>query len=166
LLLWCRMKDRRKVCEGGRGMINKNSQESAKLTGRQRRAIPLVLAARNVEEGCRAAGITTTTWYTWMTRNATFKADVDRQREAVISEALDRLKAAVNQAVEGLTSLMNAEEKHIRLRACEKVVDYFFKNREIQDIEERLTRLEKLVTENGNHGEFHQKTSRDARKGY
>ena len=36
---------------------------------------------------------------------------------AVISEALDRLKTAVTGAVEGLSGLVDAEEKNIRLRA-------------------------------------------------
>jgi beta-phosphoglucomutase-like phosphatase (HAD superfamily) len=114
------------------------------LTARQRRAIPLVLPARNIEEGCRSARITTQTWYTWL-REEGFKAEVDRQREEVISEALDRLKAAVNEAVEGLTALMGAEEKNIRLRACERVLDFLLKSKELEEIEERLSELEKAV---------------------
>jgi len=35
--------------------IGKNSLESIKLTARQRRAIPLVLAAKNIEEGLPAS---------------------------------------------------------------------------------------------------------------
>jgi hypothetical protein len=49
----------------------------------------MILAARSVEEGCRAAGITSVTWYAWL-KDGGFKAEVDRQREAVISEALGR----------------------------------------------------------------------------
>jgi len=96
--------------------IGKNSLESIKLTARQRRAIPLVLAAKSIEEGCRLARITPVTWYAWL-KNEGFKAVVEAQREAVVSEALNRLKAAVKGAVEGMTALMGAEEKNIRLRA-------------------------------------------------
>ena len=124
--------------------ICKNSLDSVRLTARQRRAIPLVLAARSIEDGCRAAKIAPVTWYAWL-KNEGFKAVVDEQREAVISEALDRLKAAVNEAVEGLTGLMSAEEKSIRLRACERVLDYFLKTKEIEEIEQRLTELEKAI---------------------
>jgi hypothetical protein len=124
--------------------IRQNPSESVKLTARQRRAIPLVLSARNIEEGCRTAKITTQTWYTWL-REEGFKAEVDRQREVVISEALDRLKAAVNEAVERLTALMGAEEKNIRLRACERVLEYFLKTKEIEEIEQRVCELEKAI---------------------
>jgi len=74
--------------------IGKISLESIKLTARQRRAIPLVLAARNIEEGCRVAKITPVTWYAWL-KNEGFKGVVEEQREAVVSEALNRLKAAI-----------------------------------------------------------------------
>ena len=124
--------------------IRKNSLDSVRLTARQRRTIPLVLAAKNIGDGCRAAKIAPVTWYAWL-KNEGFKAVVDEQREAVISEALDRLKAAVNEAVEGLTGLMSVEEKSIRLRACERVLDYFLKTKEIEEIEQRLTELEKAI---------------------
>ena len=123
-----------------------NSSESVKLTARQRRAMPLVLSARNIEEGCRAAGITTQTWYTWL-RGEGFKDEVSWQRETIISEALDRLKAAVNEAVEGLTALMRVKEKNIRLRACERVLDSFLKTKELDEIETRLSTIERLVYE-------------------
>lgn len=126
--------------------IGKISLDSVKLTARQRRAIPLVLAAKNIEEGCRAATITPVTWYAWL-KNEGFKAVVEAQREAVVSEALDRLKSAVKGAVEGMTALMGAEEKNIRLRACERVLEYFLKAKELEDIEERLGRLETLIGE-------------------
>ena len=124
--------------------ISKNSLESVKLTARQRRAIPLVLAAKNIEEGCRAAKITSVTWYAWL-KNEAFQAVVDQQREAVIAEALDRLKAAASEAVEGLTGLMSADEKNIRLRACERVLDFLMKSKELEDIEQRLSELEKTL---------------------
>jgi len=58
--------------------ISKISLESIKLTARQRRAIPLVLAAKSIEEGCRAATITPVTWYAWL-KNEGFKAVVEAQ---------------------------------------------------------------------------------------
>jgi len=59
--------------------IGKNSLESIKLTARQRRAIPLVLGAKNIEEGCRAARITPVTWYAWL-KNEGFSSAIDTLR--------------------------------------------------------------------------------------
>jgi hypothetical protein len=104
----------------------------------------LVFGARSIDEGCRSAGITKQTWHNWM-KDGGFKAEVDRQREAVISEALDGLKGSVRGAVEGLRSLLDVDEKNIRLRACGEVLDYFLKAREIEGIERRLDELEKIM---------------------
>jgi len=59
--------------------IGKNSLESIKLTARQRRAIPLVLAAKSIEEGCRLARITPVTWYAWL-KNEGFSSAIDTLR--------------------------------------------------------------------------------------
>jgi hypothetical protein len=121
-----------------------------KLNNRQKHAIPLVLAARSIEEGCRAAGIAKRTWYNWMGDEA-LKEAVSLYREQVISEALDRLKSAVAFAVEGLTGLVEAEEKNIRLRACREVLDYFMKARELEDMDRRVSALEEAVLKEGRH---------------
>jgi len=114
----------------------------ASLNRRQVHAIPSVLAAKSIEEGCRTVGIAKRTWYNWM-HDEGFKAAVYEGREALSSEALDRLKAALTRAVEGLTGLVEAEEKNIRLKACSEVIDYFLKAGKLEDLERRLAALER-----------------------
>ena len=141
----------------GGQMISSNRHipsHSVTLNTRQKHAIPLVLGARSIEEGCRAAGIAKQTWYRWMSDEA-MKVAVSRCREEVISDALERLKTAVAFAVEGLTGLVEAEEKNIRLRACSEVLDYFMKARELEDMERRLCALERAVLREEKTGGFH-----------
>jgi hypothetical protein len=121
-----------------------------KLNNRQKHAIPLVLAARSIEEGCRAAGLAKRTWYNWM-RDEALKEAISGYREQVISDALERLKSAITFAVEGLTGLVEAEEKNIRLRACSEVLDYFIKARELEDMDRRVSALENAVLKEGRH---------------
>jgi hypothetical protein len=90
------------------------------------------------------AGIAKRTWYNWM-HDEGFKEALNEHREAESSEALDRLKATLTAAVEGLSGLVDAEEKTIRLKACAEVIDYFLKLREIDDIERRLAALERAI---------------------
>lgn len=114
---------------------------SVTLTPRQKHAIPLVLKARSIAEGCKSAGINKQTWYNWM-RDEGFKEEVYSRREAVISEAFDSLRASITAAVEGLTGLVDCEEKSVRLKACNHVIEYFMKMREMEEIERRLSALE------------------------
>jgi hypothetical protein len=116
------------------------------LSRKQREAIPCIIGARYLEDGCRKAGLSKGTLFRWM-KDEIFKATLARQREAIIAESLQRLKLAITQAVDGLTELVESEEKGIKLRACEKVLDLFFKVKEATDIEERLDAIEKVMAE-------------------
>jgi hypothetical protein len=126
-----------------RDMANRPERtESNCLTRKQREAIPHLIGARSLEEGRRKAGVSKNTLYTWL-KDEKFKAELDRLREEVISDALDRLKRSIADAVEGLTKLMSAKEKNIKIRACERVLEFFFRAKELEEIEARLSELEK-----------------------
>ena len=99
------------------------------LSRKQREAIPHLVGARSYEAGCKKAGLAKGTLYKWL-RDETFKTALERQREAIIAESLQRLKLAITKAVDGLTELVESEEKGIKLKACEKVLDFFFKVRQ------------------------------------
>jgi len=116
------------------------------LTRKQKEAIPHLVGARSFEEGCRKARIAKATLYGWL-KNENFKAELERQRDEVINESLERLKSSVTQAIEGFIELMEAKEKPIRIRACEKILDFFFKTKEVEEIEDRLEKIEKIVLE-------------------
>jgi len=120
--------------------------EANGLTRKQREAIPHLIGARSLEEGCRRAKLAKTTLFKWLKEEA-FREALERTREEVISEALGRLKASITQAVDGLIQLMVAEEKSIRLRACQTVLDFVLRAREIEEVSERLTRVERVVFE-------------------
>jgi tetrahydromethanopterin S-methyltransferase subunit G len=130
--------------------MNRKPEQTEKniLTRKQREAIPHLIGARSLEEGRINAKVSKTTLYEWL-KDETFNAELERQRETVISEALNRLKAAIGKAVEELTGLMDSTEESIKLRACDKVLDHFLKVKEIEEIETRLSELEKTVAARG-----------------
>jgi hypothetical protein len=119
-----------------------------KLSARQQRTIPLVLSAKSISEGCQAAGVSAATWYEWM-KAKDFQAEVERQRQSIIGEAMDLLKLAVRRAVGNLIELMGADEKNIRLRASQDVLDRFFRAREIEELADRISKLEKIANIKG-----------------
>ena len=116
------------------------------LSRRQKEAIPFLLGAKSVEEGCRNAGLSKATVFRWL-RQDLFKSELEKARQELISQALLRLKESVSKAVEGLISLMDSSQEGTRFRAYEKALDFFFKNRELEDLEGRLAKVEKVVLE-------------------
>ncbi len=116
------------------------------LTRKQLEAIPRLVGARSFEEGCRKARVAKSTLYQWL-KDETFKNELEKQREVVIREALERLKTSITMAVDGLIELAGDNEKGIRLRAIEKILDFFFKVTEIEEIEARLQKVERVMLE-------------------
>jgi len=116
------------------------------LTRKQKEAIPYLVGARSFEDGCRRAKLSKSTLYAWF-RNENFKSELERTRQEVIEEALGRLKSGVTNAIDGLLGLVQDKEKWIKLRACEKVIDLFMKVREVEELEGRLEKIERIILE-------------------
>jgi hypothetical protein len=122
--------------------------KSDELSARQQRVIPLVLSGKSISEGCRTARISTETFYTWA-KNEAFKAEVERVQQSIIGEAMSLLKLAVRRAVGNLIDLMDADEKSIKLRASQHVLERFFQAREIEELADRISNLEKITNIKG-----------------
>jgi hypothetical protein len=119
------------------------------LTNRQLKVIPHLLAASSLEEGCRNAGVNKTTVYAWL-KEETFREALRRQREEVVSEAMERLKAGVNRAVAKLLGLLESEKETIQARAAEDVIEFAQRAIEHEELEKRVAALEELMRERRN----------------
>jgi negative regulator of replication initiation len=135
--------------------LNQNGSETcsfplgpARLSRRQLQAIPHFILAKSIDEASKKSKISRNTFARWL-KDPNFRAEVKKVREQVLAEAVGRLQISVDRAVDLLSELMEADQKSIRLRAAEKIVDFFFKIKETQDFEQRLERLESIVLERG-----------------
>lgn len=116
------------------------------LSRKQKEAIPSLIGARSLEAGCRKAKISKGTLFRWM-KEENFKSALEAARQAVIQESLERLKAGVSKAVDGILALAGDKDKWIKIRACEKVLDFFMKVREVEELEGRLEKIERIIFE-------------------
>ena len=114
------------------------------LTTLQLKAIPIILASKNITEGVKKAGIKRETYYQWI-REPEFKAEFTRQRREVIDLALHDLKTSASEAVSVLRGLLKAEGESVRFRAAQAILDNVIKSIEIENIEKRLDVLERRV---------------------
>lgn len=120
--------------------------EETKLSNRQVLAISHILNSPSIEEACKKARISRATFYTWL-KDENFKAELKRQRDEVIRNALDRLKSAITKAVEELIKLTDAKREEVRRLACNDIITHTLKSIEIEDIEQRLDKVERIVLE-------------------
>jgi hypothetical protein len=125
--------------------MTQNSKLSC-LSVKQARVIPLILRARSVEAGCAEAGISKTLFYRWV-KTPGFANEYRRQRDVLIDEAMDALKASVHKAVDTLTGLLESQNDIVRRGAANDILQHIWKVRELQDLENRLETVERLVLE-------------------
>jgi hypothetical protein len=123
-----------------------NETEPNHLTRKQVEAIPHLIGARSLEQGRKKAKVGKATLYEWL-KDEGFKSELERQREGVITDALERLKTGITRAVDGLLELSEDKQKGIRLRACERILDCYWRSKEMDELEKRLERIEKIVSE-------------------
>ena len=121
------------------------------LTDKQLRAIPFLLEAPSIEEGCKRAKVSKATVYAWLKEDA-FREELRRQREEVVRGALETLKANTAKATETLVKLLDSEKEGIQARAAEDIIEFTQKGLEHEELERRIEALEaKLSQQGGNH---------------
>jgi len=126
--------------------MKQNGTVPAKLTHRQLQAIAAILDTESMEAAARLAHVGRTTLYAWL-REPAFRAELKRRQNEIFDAALARLKSLVGNAVNGLGELVKAESESVKRAACRDILDAALKVKELHEIDERLTEIEKHLEE-------------------
>ena len=114
---------------------------SDNLTPRQRAAIPRLIAAASIEAGCRAARISKSSYYQWMDRPA-FRDALQLASRRRFESDLQSLKNQTQRALSVLYTLMDSENEFVALRASTAILGHSMALFDMENITERLDRLE------------------------
>jgi hypothetical protein len=122
--------------------------EKAKLTTKQAKAIPIVLAAKTYEEGCKLAQVSKSTFYSWM-QEETFTAEFNRQRNEIVEAAFSLIAQNIEKAVSTLVGLLDTSDDRVKRLTANDIIGHFLKRRELVDLEERIERIEQRLGTRG-----------------
>jgi transposase-like protein len=113
---------------------------------KQEQAIIALLTQRNVDEAARATGIAPNTLLRWM-KEPEFDAALRKARRLSYSQSIGRLQQASSVAATTLLKLMVDPDSppSCRLRAADSVLSHAAKAIEIEDIEARVSELERAA---------------------
>lgn len=113
-----------------------------RLTPRQIKALPYFAACLSVERASKEANISKDTFYKWI-KEPSFKAELERLRNAIVDDAINQLKISTTKASETLASLLEREDyPAIQRAAANDILSHVMKFMELKEIEVRLTALE------------------------
>ncbi len=115
------------------------------LTVRHMRLLEALVRDPNVLKACESVGVSRATAYRWM-EEPTFKAELERQRDAVLTTAMAGVKAQSIRAAEELAVLLGTKDERLRRMVCNDVLTRSMKVREMEEFERRLVALENQLT--------------------
>lgn len=118
--------------------------EEAKLTTKQIKAIPKLLAAKNYEKGCKSARISKTTFYKWM-QDEDFAAEFDRQRNKIVDVAFGMIAQNTEKAVSTLVGLLDNKDDRLKRLTAKDLVSFVIQHKENEDLDRRLTEIERQL---------------------
>ena len=117
-----------------------------KFGRKKEEAIVALLSHRNIEEAARAIGVVPNTLLRWM-KLPEFQAAYREARRAAYGQSIARMQQASGAAVSTLLKIMvdqNAPAS-TRVRAADSILDHSAKAIEIEDIEVRVSELERAA---------------------
>lgn len=122
----------------------------SKFGRKKEEAIAALLTQRNVEEAARSIGVAPKTLLRWM-KLPEFQAAYREARRAAYGQAISRLQQATSAAATTLLKVMvdPSAPASCRLRAADSVLSHAAKAIEIEDIEARVTELERAAEASG-----------------
>jgi hypothetical protein len=109
-------------------------------------AIAALLSHRNVEDAARAVGISVNTLRRWM-QVPEFQAACREARRKILSQAIGQLQNAAGVAAKTVLKIMvdPTVPAGVRLRAAEVVLEQAVEAGEMEETEDRLTKLERMA---------------------
>ena len=115
------------------------------LSKKQIAAMPVIIGARNLNDGIKQAQIARSTFYKWI-KDDEFKKAFNEQSKALIDIAMCRLRVAADEATNTLVDLLQCDNETVRHRAASTILDSLMKYLEFEHIEKKLNELEEQIS--------------------
>jgi hypothetical protein len=117
-----------------------------KFGRKKEEAIAALLTARNIEEAAKSVGIAPNTLLNWM-KVPEFQAAYREARRTAYSQAVAKLQQGATAAATTLLKVMvdQSTPASVKVRAAECVMTHSAKAIEIEDIEARVSELERAA---------------------
>jgi hypothetical protein len=118
----------------------------AKFERKKEEAIAALLTHRNIEEAAAATGISAKTLLRWM-KEPEFDSSYREARRAAFGQSVARLQQAAGAAVTTLLKVMvdSNTPASTKVRAADSVLNHTAKAIELEDVEARLSELERAT---------------------
>lgn len=121
-----------------------------KLSRNQEKAIAALITHNSIPAAAKSVGIGEVTLWRWL-RIDHFKSAYQRARCQIVSQAVAKLQSNLTKAIDTLLEIAEDSEApaSARVTASRAIIDQALKGTEQEDLQSRLTALEKLIKNEG-----------------
>jgi len=119
-----------------------------KLSRNQERAIAALISHNSIPAAAKSIGIGEVTLWRWL-KIEIFKAAYRKARHQVVSQAIGKLQNNFSGAIDVLKEIAVNKKAPAspRVTAARAIIDQALKTVEVENIEERIERLEQIIEE-------------------
>ena len=127
--------------------INTTKSASDELSGAKLNAIGALLTTRTIKEAAESAHVGRTTLFRWLREDGDFRRCLQTARRNALSRATARLQQMAVSSVDSLQEIIADDKSSAasRVSGIRTTLDYAYRAIELEDIEERLTRIEEAI---------------------
>lgn len=125
--------------------------EQIELSLKQQRFLAALPNARGLSDAAASAGVGRTTVHRWLKTSIRFKSALDSAQKDIVAEVYKTVETNLQKAADKLVSLMESKDERIALRASDLLVKIYHKHRKDEEIEQRLTIIEKTILPDGQY---------------
>ena len=120
------------------------AESGEELTTRQQKLLLELVRNPDIQAAARNAGVGRTTAYRWLEKPEFYK-ELTRMRNETMNEALSTIKSLTTRAAQELARLLDTEDDRLRRHICKDILSHAIKVRELEEIEQRLIKLEEHI---------------------
>ena len=128
--------------------LNTAKDSSDKLSDAQQRAIGALLTTRTIKDAAQSARVGRTTLFRWLREDEDFRRCLQAARRNALGQATARLQRMAVNSVDSLQQIIADDKSSTasRVSGIRATLDYAYRAIELEEIEERLTRIEEAIT--------------------
>jgi len=121
-------------------------QDSEKLTSKEIQLVNALLTSKTIREVSEKTGLSEATIYRYLKKEKIVN-ELEKSKRELTNNTLRYFITLGNKALNNIEELMNSRYERIRLEASKYVLDMIVKIKELQELEDRINRLEQIVEE-------------------
>jgi len=121
-------------------------QDSEKLTSKEIQLVNALLTSKTIREVSEKTGLSEATIYRYLKKEKIVN-ELEKSKRELTNNTLRYFITLGNKALNNIEELMNSKYERIRLEASKYVLNMIVKIKELQELEDRINRLEQIVEE-------------------